>query len=288
MLTSREALVNQGCNPYALHLEPGGDIPESVDILVVADPKEALTDDEVEQIGRFIDRGGHLLLAGEPRRQELTQPLLERLGLEYVPGMLVQPKEDYGVDLVFTTFTSEAAQLEPRFRRMVELNGQTSFPTAAGLRVAENKGFNVMPLLSTPATGTWNELEAYNFLEEAPSLNPKKGEQETAYTLAYALTREVNGKEQRIIVLGDADCMSDGELGVQRNVRSGNYALVFGAYQWLVNDEYPIDVSRPALTDTRVHLSKAGYSWASLIFSWVCPILLVIGGCVLWFRRQMK
>lgn len=96
------------------------------------------------------------------------------------------------------------------------------------------------------------------------------------------------GKEQRIVVLGDADCMSDGELSVMRNIRAGNYSLVFGMYQWLVYDEYPIDISRPELTDDKVYITPDTFKWVKLFFVWICPILLLIGGCVLWFRRQMK
>ena len=33
----------------------------------------------------------------------------------------------------------------------------------------------------------------------------------------YALRRDVKGKEQRVFVLGDADCISNAELGVDEN-----------------------------------------------------------------------
>ena len=288
VLNSREALVNQGYTPHSLALTPGGDIPAETDILVVADPRQALTPDEIAQIGRFVDRGGNLVIAGEARRQEFARPLLDLLGLEFVPGMLVQPKADYAPELVFASFTPEAARLESRFQRMTELGGMISMPTAAGLHMKEDKGFAVTPLLVTAPSGCWNELEAYDFLETPPAMNAARGEREAAYATALVLTRQINGKEQRIIVLGDADCMSESELSVERNVRSGNYALVFGMYQWLVYDEYPVDVSRPALTDDKTTLSPTGFKWANLFFRWICPALLLASGCVLWFRRQMR
>ena len=36
--------------------------------------------------------------------------------------------------------------------------------------------------------------------------------EEKAYVTGYALRRDVKGKEQRVFVLGDADCISNGEL----------------------------------------------------------------------------
>ena len=46
ILDSRGALINQGYTPYTLTLSAGGDIPADVDVLVVADLRKALTDDD--------------------------------------------------------------------------------------------------------------------------------------------------------------------------------------------------------------------------------------------------
>ena len=52
ILDSRGALINQGYTPYTLTLSAGGDIPADVDVLVVADLRKALTDDELIQVKR--------------------------------------------------------------------------------------------------------------------------------------------------------------------------------------------------------------------------------------------
>ena len=288
VLNSREAIINQGYKPYPLTLEEGGNIPDEVDVLVIADPKQVLTDDELRQIDRFIDRGGNLLVTGEARRQDLVAPVIARLGLAFVPGVLVQPRDGYAADLLFSAFTPQGSQLEPRFRRMTELGGRVSMPSAAAIQVVEDKGFEVIPLLETDPVGCWNELETRNFTIEEPVLNKAIGEEEKAYTTAFAMRREVNGKEQRVFVLGDADCISNGELAVERSIRAANYSLVFGMFQWLVNDEYPIDISRPAPTDDDVYLTPAAFAWVKIFLRWICPAILVLLGCLLWFSRQMK
>lgn len=287
-LRAREALINQGYTPYSFQLQEGGDISSEVDVLVIADPRQHLSSDEIGQIQRFIERGGNLIIAGEARRQDILNPILEQIGLQFTPGMLVQPKTDYNPDLLFTFFTPESGQIGKRFQRMIELGNQVTMPTATGIEILEDKGFQIIPLLKTETSGCWNEMESYNFFVSQPVLNPSKDEKEAAYTTAVALKRQINGKEQRIVVLGDADCMSNGELATMRNFRSGNYSLVFGIYQWLIYDEYPIDITRPALSDNKIYLSPEGFKWVKIFFNWICPALFIIGGCVLWFRRQMK
>ena len=58
----------------------------------------------------------------------------------------------------------------------------------------------------------WNELQTVNFIDDTVRLNPESGEIERSYVTALALSRQVGKKEQKIVVLGDADCLSNIEL----------------------------------------------------------------------------
>ena len=288
VLDSRGALINQGYTPCTLTLSAGGDIPADIDVLVIADLRKALTDDELIQVKRYIERGGNLVVLGEPRRPEYIAPVLEQLGLAFVPGVLVQPHEGYAADYLWVTFTPEGAELEPIFARMVELNNVLTMPSATAIYETENVGFEAIPVFTTGTMKCWNELETKNFSLEDPTLNETIGEKENAYVTGYALRRDVKGKEQRVFVLGDADCISNAELGVDREFRRSNYALIDGMFRWLVYDEYPIDINRPAAKDNDVYLTPAGYAWVKIFLRWVCPAILVLLGCLIWFSRRMK
>ena len=181
VLDSRGALINQGYTPCTLTLSTGGDIPADVDVLVIADLRKALTDDELIQVKRYIERGGNLVVLGELRRPEYIAPVLEQLGLAFVPGVLVQPHEGYAADYLWVTFTPEGAELEPIFARMVELNNVLTMPSATAIYETENVGFEAIPVFTTGTMKCWNELETKNFSLEDPTLNEAIGEKENAY-----------------------------------------------------------------------------------------------------------
>ena len=66
----------------------------------------------------------------------------------------------------------------------------------------------------------WKQLI---FLDDTVSLNPLVGEVERSYITALAMSRSTGGKEQRIIILGDADC--NGEISIGRKeVAAANYS----------------------------------------------------------------
>lgn len=98
---------------------------------------------------------------------------------------------------------------------------------AAGLAYTEDRGFKVTEILRTDTTGCWNEMETRDFVNDSVILNTAAGEVEAMYPVALALSRKVGDREQRIMILGDADCISNEEFSIRRNLRvmTANYTL---------------------------------------------------------------
>lgn len=101
---------------------------------------------------------------------------------------------------------------------------------------------------------------------------------------ALVLTRDVNGKEQRIVITGDADCISNGELGQTRS--PANFVMDLGTFHYLSYNEIPIDARRPQTTDTRVFINRIGYNMIEIGFVYILPLLLFGTGLFLWLRRR--
>lgn len=107
------------------------------------------------------------------------------------------------------------------------------------------------------------------------------------FTTALAITRNVNGKQQRIIVTGDADFMSNVELG-RRSPRVSNFSFCAALFSWLDYGHFPIDTSRPDAKDNRVRVSTDETKLLKIIYVWLIPALLLIGGSILLIRRKRK
>ena len=84
-------------------------------------------------------------------------------------------------------------------------------PSASALTYGEDKGFKLTPLFETDSL-VWNELQTTDFVDDSVSLDVASGEVQQKYITSVALTRQVGEREQRIIILGDADCISNGGI----------------------------------------------------------------------------
>lgn len=142
------------------------------------------------------------------------------------------------------------------------------------------------PLFMTDSV-CWNELTTTDFVDDTVRYNPETGEARKSYITGLALSRKTGNKEQRIVVLGDADCISNGEISISRqNMWTENYAMVDGTFFWLSNGEVPIDVRRPSPPDNEVYLTQGQMAVWSVVFKWLLPVALAILAIVIWIRRK--
>ncbi len=280
----RYALINQGFDIDEVTLEHG--IPEDITILIVADMREGLTPAEKANLDDYIARGGNLLIAGEPNRQTYMNPVIESFGVRFVPGVIVSPNENYLANFTISTPTKKSEDLMYAFGSMLRYKQVVSMPSAVGIEHFADHGFETTPILVSDSI-TWNELETTNFIDDTVKLNSEIGEVQKSHITGLALTRKVGEKEQRIVVLGDADCISNGEIGAShKNVSSSNYTVIMGTFFWMSNNEVPIDVRRPPLVDNTIYVGKEGMEITKIIIMWIFPGLLLMCSILLWVRRR--
>jgi ABC-2 type transport system permease protein len=114
-----------------------------------------------------------------------------------------------------------------------------------------------------------------------------EGDTKGSLPTALSLTRTINGKEQRIVVAGDADFMSNAELN-RFNMRTANFVFNTALFSWLSYGEFPIDASRPEPRDKRVTVTTDGVDRLKIFYIWVLPALLVAFAAILLIRRKRK
>lgn len=282
--TFRYALMNQGFDIDLVQLDR--EVPGDINILVISDMREWLSPGEEFFLQQYIDRGGNLVILGEPRRREVMSPLFAQFGFEMVPGLLVKRDTNLQADVIISYPTKEAGSIAYDFEGMYNGKYAITTPSVAGLEQVADKGYTVTELFRTDTLGVWNELETTDFVDDTVRLNTTIGEVEKCYPTVVALSRQVEGREQKIILTGDADCISNGEFGRRVHVRTANYSFVLGGFFWLSDNEVPIDVRRPPLPDNKVYVGTTGIKVVKGLYAICIPVILLGLGIFIWVRRK--
>ena len=321
--TFRNSLVNQGFDVDTVSLETQ-DIPADISTLVVADPKIEFTPITMAKLQQYINAGGNIMIAGEPGKQALLNPLLRQLGVTLTEGTLIQESKEQSPTLVTPDLTRLAGTFSKPLAKNVEDSIKISMPGAVGLSYTAGGTFSIQPLLVTDAKTSWNRVKPLDpdmitatssgpssdgaisvSMSPAVSSQPRgrggnrrgnagtvsfstaDGDVRGPIATALSLTRKINGKEQRIIVTGDADFMSNAELQ-RMSMRTANFAFTTGLFSWLSYGEFPIDSSRPESKDKRVNVTMDQVDFQRIIFVWVLPAILLAFGSILLIRRKRK
>mgnify|MGYP000953636424 FL=1 len=280
----RYALINQGFDIENVTLDK--EVNPEIRILVIAEVRDEMSEVECENLDKYIACGGNLLIMSEPKSAGNIGPLLAKLGVKVVPGTLVRQTENFSPDLILSSPTKEAGEMAYWFENMIKENQVIVTPGVSGLEYSTDKGYQVTPLFLTDSL-VWNELETTNFVDDAIELNEEAGEVQQRYATGLALTRKLGDKEQKIMIFGDADCISNGELGMFRqDILANNFNIVMGSFFWMSDEEVPVDVRRLDPLDNQVYMDEKGLATWKVIMMWIIPGLLVIFSILIWIRRR--
>lgn len=280
----QSSVWNQGFDVEEVRLDKP--IPDDINIIIIADPRETYSLEEEAILKAYLDRGGNMFFLGEPRHRDILNPTLRRLfGVELTPMLVEEDKRFKSVtpDILGCMPTSLAE------KKMYEL-GRTwalAMPTCAGIEIVENKGYSTFPIaMNDTIAPCWTELETIDFIDDTVKFNPTVGEVSKVFTTIMGLTRKVKDKEQRIIISGDSDILSNNSFIMKTGISAMNETLILGGTYWMSYGEAPLDVRRPKTTDNHVYMSVATFS----VFEWILrggiPLILVGLYIYLWLRRR--
>ncbi|NOR69359.1 MAG: ABC transporter [Methylomarinum sp.] len=251
-------------------------IPDNSSLLVLASPAVPLLEAEINIITDYIDQGGNLLLLTGPGHPHLTI-IEEQLGIHKFPGTIVDSSSGlYGIDDPTFVLVSEYSR-HPITRNFSSIS---VFPIAAALESDEESDFNTEAIL-TSVLRSWTETGE---ISGKVRFDTDTEEREGPLTLAYALTRDfTDKKQQRIIVIGDGDFLSNAFLG---NV--GNSELGFRLINWLTHDDQFIEIPTKIAPGKTLQLTTTSIAIIGSWFLLGLPLLLIITGFMIWRRRRRR
>jgi ABC-type uncharacterized transport system involved in gliding motility auxiliary subunit len=269
-----EELQRKGYHIQSLDLATTVAIPDNTALLVIAGPQVDYRPDEVSRISEYVQGGGNLLWLLDPGPLHGLKPIMEQLGLSLLPGTVVD------ANAATLGLESPAMALVPRYPEHPVTGGfelVTLFPHAAALEQADTGPWNTTPLLST-LSRSWNET---GLLQGEVARDEEKGEQPGPLSLGIALDRETQNGQQRILVIGDGDFLSNSFLG-----NGGNLNLGLNIFRWLSGDDKLLNIPPRTAPDRNLELSRTASAVISLGFLFLLPLLFLAAGMLIWWRRR--
>jgi len=269
MKRSRTALINQGFDILDLDLKTT-EIPTGLSALVLADPSQPVDLLAQQKIAAYIAAGGNMLITTEPGRGPVINPILQMFGAALLPGTLLHPTKNDAPDLLFGQLTRSG--------------GTVAMPGAAALKADPTGNFIADTLIQSDKSGWITPGVVVDVTKTDIAYQPQQGDRKGIFPIALALHRKSGNKDQLILVSGDADFMSNGELA---NPRADNEFLVKNMFKWFSNDAFPIEIVRKAPADDNILLSRRQLStWKGVLIGLIPVLVILLGGVILMRRKN--
>ncbi len=267
-----EHLSERGLKVISLSLGSHDALPDNASALVIASPSVPYNDKELGIVQQYLKRGGNLLWLTEPESAAQFSALATALSVRVLPGTIVDPvgltkynNPAFAVAAAAGSATSIGAVSQP-----------VVFPYAAALRLNLDAARGGSDIARTTASA-WTETGAYsgNVAFDAPD------EVQGPLSLAVAQSRSVNGRMQRVVVVGDGDFLSNMFIENLGNLEFGRRAV-----DWLLREDALLDFSMATVPDARLDLEIWQRMLLFLTLVVLLPALLVANGILHWWRRR--
>lgn len=272
-----EVLRGRGFRLQPLDLATAAAVPGNTQLLLLSAPAVDLFPGEAQRLVEYLERGGNLLWLADPDGLGGLDPLIAYLGVEPLPGLMVDANV---AELNIQDPTVAMVADFPDHPLTLGISGHVLFPGSVAFRAQAAEGWTAATPLAT-RKNSWNEtgpIRGEVMREEA------LGELPGPLALALALSRPKpqHPGEQRVLVLGDGDFLSNAHLD-----NAENRALALRLVHWLTAPEGAASVPTRSLADRELGLTRTqilvvgGGALAGL------PALLLLAGLVIrWQRRR--
>ncbi|RZS65480.1 Gldg family protein [Pseudobacter ginsenosidimutans] len=273
----RSSLANMGFDIDTLNLNTQ-DVPGDMATLVLADPIMDVSTGVQTKIKRYIDTGGNMMILGKPGKQYVLNPLLQHLGVQLLNGQIVQPSYDETPEKVIALAAPAVDSLSWRTEGLYAVG----MPFTTGVDSIGGSSFSANLLLYTVPKKTWLKAGELIIDSTLPDFNALAGDmQRETFATSLQLTRSIGKKEQRIIVFGGADFISNLRI-------APNLDFIEGAHSWLTYNHFPVALTRILPVDILLTVSERGAYVQKILFIWILPGALLLGGTILLIRRKRK
>ncbi len=267
-------LQQNGFRINSLNLTLAQDVPGNASVLVITQPQTDLLPGEVDKLLRYIAGGGNLLWLIDAEPMHGLELLAEKLGLLLTPGIVIDPAAE-------------------------EMRAPVNWALGAGYPPhPATRNFNLITVFPYARAIGWEGGEEWQhtvLVEAAPrgwvsSRTPPHGKQlhfdknrdvPGPVTIALALQRNINDRDQRIVVVGSGSFLANAYSG-----NGGNIDLGINMVNWLGNEEKLIAIQPRAVKDGAITLSKNQLTLIIGGFLLLLPALLILTGGMLWWRRR--
>ena len=280
-----ESLEKANYQIQSLNLLTEEDVPEDAGCLMITSPQADLSEEEADKVISYLENGGKAVIFTDYTSEEIPnlKKVLENYGVTPDNGVVMEGDTKHYIMQIPYYLVPEINSTEIT-ADLIEDNRYVLMPVAQSIRIMDSyrDTLDIEPVLSTSE-------RAYikTNVENMQTFEKESGDQEGEFNLGVCVTEDISDDKQTQLVYYGSSSLLDSTTNQQ--VSGGNTEFLLDTLGWMCENDVPvISVDSKSLETSYLTISEYDSGYWSAMTCGVIPVIFLIIGGVIWFKRRKQ
>lgn len=277
-------IQKQNITIQSLSLVTNEAVPEDCACLMIYAPLKDISEDESTKITNYLNAGGKAYIVFGITEDELTNfnNLLASYGVAKTSEVVFEGDANYYAR-PYNHYLVPKIESHEITTPLINANEKILLPYSLGIKQLDNKpdSISIASLLSTTDSAYGKVLTS-----ETSTTEKEDGDIDGPFDLSVAITNTIDENTESKIILTASNYLLDDSAN--ETVSGGNYDFILNGLNWICEHESKISIHSKSMDSQKLVLNAAQINFWSLIIMILLPLIVIIAGVVVWFRRRKK
>lgn len=280
-----ESLEKANYQIQSLNLLTEENVPEDAGCLMITSPQADLSEEEADKVISYLENGGKAVIFTDYTSEEIPnlKKVLENYGVTPDNGVVLEGDTKHYIMQIPYYLVPEINSTEITADLIAD-NRYVLMPVAQSIRIMDSyrDTLDIESVLSTSE-------KAYikTNVENMQTFEKVSGDQEGKFNLGVCVTEDISDDKQTQLVYYGSSSLLDSTTDQQ--VSGGNTELLLDTLGWMCENDVPvISVDSKSLETSYLTISEYDSGYWSAMTCGVIPVIFLIIGGVIWFKRRKQ
>ena len=280
-----ESLEKANYQIQSLNLLTEENVPEDAGCLMITSPQADLSEEEADKVISYLENGGKAVIFTDYTSEEIPnlKKVLENYGVTPDNGVVMEGDTKHYIMQIPYYLVPEINSTEITADLIAD-NRYVLMPVAQSILIMDSyrDTLDIEAVLSTSE-------KAYikTNVENMQTFEKVSGDQEGKFNLGVCVTEDISDDKQTQLVYYGSSSLLDSTTNQQ--VSGGNTELLLDTLGWMCENDVPvISVDSKSLETSYLTISEYDSGYWSAMTCGVIPVIFLIIGGVIWFKRRKQ
>lgn len=280
-----DSLQKANYDVQSLNLLTQDAVPKDTGCLLIAAPQKDLSEEEAQKIITYMEAGGKVMIFTEYTGTDMPnlKSVLENYGVTTGDGVIMEGDTGHYIMqrpyyIVPTIDSSDITSDIKSNNRYVLAPISQPVKTLSDYRDT----LQISSLLSTS-----DKAYIKTDVQNMTTYEKEDSDEEGSFQVGVSVTEQVDDDNTtQLVCFGCASLLDE---ATDQQVSGGNTDLVLAALGWMCENDAPvIDVTSKSLTMSYLTVPQFDAAYWSIIVCGVIPVVFLLIGTVIWFKRRKQ